>query len=66
MKKYLSIIQQNNGIKNQKRLIEDDRYFNDKYQGIPKEGYTRNIKIMLNTDFKEVIKIDQDKCENEI
>nr|WP_201768470.1 UDP-galactopyranose mutase [Lebetimonas sp. JH292] len=47
-------------------MIEDDRYFNDKYQGIPKEGYTRNIKIMLNTDFKEVIKIDQDKCENEI
>ncbi|WP_024790811.1 MULTISPECIES: UDP-galactopyranose mutase [unclassified Lebetimonas] len=48
---------------------KDDRYFNDKYQGIPKEGYTSlfqkmlnhpNIKIMLNTDFKEVIKIDQD------
>jgi len=47
---------------------KDDRYFNDKYQGVPKEGYTKlfqnmlnhkNIKIMLNTDFKEVIKIDQ-------
>jgi len=48
---------------------KDDRYFNDKYQGVPKEGYTRlfqnmlnhsNIKIMLNTNFKEVIKIDQE------
>jgi UDP-galactopyranose mutase len=45
----------------------DDRYFNDKYQAIPKEGYTKifermlnhpNIKLMLNTDYKEVINID--------
>lgn len=45
----------------------DDRYFNDKYQAIPTEGYAKifermlynpNIKIMLNTDFKEVINID--------
>ncbi len=45
----------------------DDRYFNDKYQAIPKDGYTKifkrmlnhpNIKIMLNTDFKEVLSID--------
>lgn len=45
----------------------DDRYFNDKYQAIPTEGYTKifermlnhpNIKLMLNTDFKEVINID--------
>jgi len=45
----------------------DNRYFNDKYQAIPKEGYTKiferilnhpNIKIMLNTDFKEVLNID--------
>ncbi len=45
----------------------DDRYFNDKYQAIPKEGYSKifermlnhpNIKIMLNTDFKEVLNID--------
>ncbi len=44
----------------------DDRYFNDKYQMLPKEGYTNlfenilnhpNIKLMLNTDFKEVMKI---------
>jgi len=48
-------------------ISKDDRYFSDKYQGVPKEGYTRifekmlfhpNIKIMLNTDFKEVIDID--------
>ena len=41
----------------------DDRYFHDKYQGIPKEGYTRmfekmlkrkNIKLMLNTDYKKI------------
>jgi UDP-galactopyranose mutase len=45
-------------------ISRDDRYFNDKYQGMPKEGYTkmfekmlnnRNIKILLNTDYKEVI-----------
>lgn len=38
----------------------DDRYFTDKYQGIPKEGYTefikkmvshKNITIVLNADF---------------
>jgi UDP-galactopyranose mutase len=45
----------------------DDRYFTDKYQAIPKDGYTKifermlnhpNIKIMLNTDFKELMNID--------
>jgi len=45
----------------------DDRYFNDKYQVIPSKGYTslfknmikhKNIKLMLNTDFKEVCQID--------
>jgi UDP-galactopyranose mutase len=48
-------------------ISRDDRYFTDKYQAIPTEGYTKifeemldnsNIKLMLNTDFKEVIKID--------
>lgn len=43
----------------------DTRYFSDKYQGMPLYGYTKmcekmaaskNIKIMLNTDYKEVIK----------
>jgi len=49
---------------------KDNRYFNDKYQGVPKDGYTKlfqnmlnhpNIKIMLNTGFKEVIKIEDKK-----
>ena len=48
-------------------INRDNRYFTDKYQYVPKEGYTKmiermlsspNIKIMLNTDFKELIKID--------
>ncbi len=46
------------------RLDRDTRYFADKYQGMPSHGYTKlcenmienkNIKIMLNTDYKEVI-----------
>ena len=46
---------------------KDDRYFNDRYQAVPKDGYTMmfqkmldhpNIKLMLNTDFNEVVKID--------
>lgn len=41
----------------------DNRYFNDSYQMLPKQGYTsmmenmlnhKNIKLMLNTDFKEI------------
>jgi UDP-galactopyranose mutase len=48
-------------------VSRDNRYFTDKYQVIPKDGYTKifermlnhpNIKIMLNTDFKEVVSID--------
>lgn len=46
------------------RLNRDTRYFSDKYQGMPKYGYTKmcekmiqnkNIKILLNTDYKEII-----------
>ena len=46
------------------RLNRDTRYFADKYQGMPKHGYTKmcenmiknkNIKIMLNTEYKELI-----------
>lgn len=46
------------------RNNRDDRYFTDKYQGMPKHGYTKifenmlnskNIHILLNTDFKDVI-----------
>lgn len=44
-------------------LSKDNRYFQDKYQGIPLEGYTKvvekmldnkNIEVRLNTDFKDV------------
>lgn len=44
-------------------LSKDNRYFQDKYQGIPLEGYTKvvekmlshkNIKVKLNTDFKDI------------
>lgn len=44
-------------------LSRDNRYFQDTYQGIPKEGYTKifermlshsNIVLILNTDFKEI------------
>jgi UDP-galactopyranose mutase len=46
------------------RYNRDTRYFADKYQGMPSHGYTKmcenmvankNIKIMLNTDYKEII-----------
>ena len=44
-------------------LSKDNRYFQDKYQGIPLNGYTqviknmlnhKNIKIKLNTDYKSL------------
>jgi UDP-galactopyranose mutase len=47
------------------RTNRDDRYFTDSYQAMPLHGYTRmfermldhpNIKIMLNTDYREVEK----------
>lgn len=46
------------------RTNRDSRYFTDSYQAMPKFGFTRmfenilaheNIKIMLNTDYKEII-----------
>jgi UDP-galactopyranose mutase len=46
------------------RTNRDDRYFADTYQAMPKHGYTRmfekmlsspNIKIMLNTDYREIV-----------
>jgi len=45
------------------RSNKDDRYFTDKYQAIPLHGYTNmiqklldhpNIKVLLNTDYKEI------------
>lgn len=46
------------------RTNRDTRYFSDRYQGMPLHGYTKmcekmvagkNIKLMLNTDYREVI-----------
>jgi UDP-galactopyranose mutase len=46
------------------RTNRDDRYFTDTYQAMPLHGYTRmfeamlahpNIKVMLNTDYREVV-----------
>ena len=48
------------------RTNKDDRYFTDTYQAMPLHGYTKmfrnmlshpNIKIMLNTDYKEIVDI---------
>jgi UDP-galactopyranose mutase len=48
------------------RTNRDDRYFTDSYQAMPLYGYTqmfqnmldhKNIKVLLNTDYKEVIDI---------
>jgi UDP-galactopyranose mutase len=47
------------------RSNRDNRYFTDTYQAMPLKGYTRmfekmldhpNIKVLLNTDYKEVMK----------
>lgn len=46
------------------RTNDDNRYFTDKYQFMPKEGYTklfeqmlnhRNIEVVLNTDYKSIL-----------
>jgi UDP-galactopyranose mutase len=46
------------------RTTDDDRYFTDRHQAMPANGYTRmfenmldhpNIKVMLNTDFHETV-----------
>jgi len=48
-------------------ISRDNRYFQDKYQVIPKHGYTRifenmlnhpNISVMLNTDYRTVFNLD--------
>lgn len=48
------------------RKNRDDRYFTDTYQAMPLHGYTKmfekmldhpNIKVMVNTDYKEVVDI---------
>ena len=51
------------------RTNEDDRYFNDSFQALPKEGYTKmvakmveheNIKIKLETHFKKGMELNFD------
>ena len=51
------------------RTNEDDRYFNDNFQALPKEGYTKmiermldhqNIQIKLGTDFKKGMELNYD------
>ena len=53
-------------------ISKDDRYFKDKYQAMPKNGYTemfnkmlnhKNINIMLNTDAFDYINIDKENKE---
>lgn len=48
-------------------VSEDNRYFQDKYQGLPLYGYTpifekmldhENIEVRLNTDAKDVLKLE--------
>ncbi len=48
-------------------ISRDNRYFQDKYQAIPAQGYTKvftnmldhpNISLLLNTDYKDIFKID--------
>lgn len=54
-------------------LSKDNRYFQDKYQGIPLEGYTKvvekilahpNIKVVLNKDFSEYKKENSELVKN--
>lgn len=53
-------------------ISRDNRYFQDPYQGMPKYGYTKlfermlahkNIKVLLNTDYKEVVKVNLNSGE---
>jgi UDP-galactopyranose mutase len=48
------------------RTNRDNRYFTDVYQAMPAHGYTRmfqkmlshpNVKLMLNTDYKEIVDV---------
>ena len=50
------------------RLSTDDRYFQDAYQGMPLEGYTKmfermldhpNIEVLLNTDVRQYLSLEE-------
>ncbi len=56
-------------------ISRDNRYFQDAYQGMPKKGYTAmfqrmfdhpNIKLLLNTDYREVLKTDWNRNKLEL
>lgn len=51
-------------------ISKDDRYFSDAYQGIPKNGFTKmmknmvdhpNIHLLLNTDIMDVVELSDQK-----
>ena len=51
-------------------ISRDDRYFQDRYQAVPRYGYTRlferlldhpRIHLLLNTDYRDVLGIDFDE-----
>lgn len=48
-------------------ISRDNRYFQDRYQAVPKHGYSKifekmlnhpNISLLLNTDFKQILTLD--------
>lgn len=50
-------------------ISRDDRYFQNRYQGMPKHGYTQmfqrildhpNIHLLLNTPYQDILQIDQE------
>jgi UDP-galactopyranose mutase len=53
-------------------VSRDDRYFQDTYQAVPKYGYTEmfrnilnhpNIHLLMNTDYKDILTINETTCE---
>lgn len=53
-------------------ISRDDRYFQDRYQGLPLRGYTAmfqkminhpNISVLLNTNYRDVMTIEAGKIE---
>lgn len=55
------------------RLVFDNNYFNDRYQGIPIGGYTKMVERMLegtdvrlNCDYKELVAVEPDIADRVI
>jgi UDP-galactopyranose mutase len=56
-------------------ISKDNRYFQDTFQGTPKYGYTNmfekmlqheNIKILLHTDYKEIVSVNFENGETKV